>query len=150
MEALDVDCDALGVVRDAAMARRAIDFRNPRRLAELPHQGVLASAAADDEDFHSQTFKGRGREKVMSNAAMAIGEEIIPCCELRASSRPEPRQIVILRPLARSSKLGARSLAILSYPQTKQLPLTLLKTSPYNRVHVITDSKEASLNPILD
>ena len=51
VEALDVDRDALRLIRDAAVPGRAVDFRDPRRLPELPHQGVLASAAADDEDL---------------------------------------------------------------------------------------------------
>ena len=58
VEALDVDRDALRLVRDPAVARRAVDFCDPRRLPELPHQGMLASAAADDEDLHGRDIQG--------------------------------------------------------------------------------------------
>ena len=58
VEALDVCRDALCLVRDAAVARRAVDFCGSRRLPELPDQGMLASAAADDEDLHSRDIQG--------------------------------------------------------------------------------------------
>ena len=52
IEALYVNRDAFRVVRNAAIPRRAVDFRDSRRLPQLPYQGVLASATADDEDLH--------------------------------------------------------------------------------------------------
>ncbi len=41
---------------------RAVDAGHTRRLAQLPDQGVLASATADDENFHNsgQTRLGIG------------------------------------------------------------------------------------------
>ena len=44
--------DRLGMLRDAGVARRAIHLRDVRALPELPDQGVLASAATDDQDLH--------------------------------------------------------------------------------------------------
>src|ERR1019366_957746 len=67
VEALYVDRKALRLIRDTAVARRAVDFRGAGRLPELPNQGMLASAAADDEDLHSRDIQGQGRKKTMSN-----------------------------------------------------------------------------------
>ena len=50
---LHADLDALGVARDARIARRAIEFGEQGGLREFPSQRVLAPTAADDEDFHS-------------------------------------------------------------------------------------------------
>jgi len=63
VEIFYVDGETLRIVRYAAIAGRAVDFRDPRRLPELPHQGVFASAATDDEDFHSRVFKVRGERR---------------------------------------------------------------------------------------
>ena len=51
--AFKVGGNALGISADPAIPGCAINFRNARRLAQLPHQGMLASAASNDEDFHS-------------------------------------------------------------------------------------------------
>ena len=38
---------------NASIARRAINLRNARRLAQFPNQRMLASTTADNENFHS-------------------------------------------------------------------------------------------------
>ena len=46
IQALQIDRQAFRVVRNAAVARRAIQLRNARGLPQLPHQRVLASTAS--------------------------------------------------------------------------------------------------------
>ncbi len=43
-----------GVERGAAVAGRDIDLLYPRRLRQLPGDGVFTSAGADDEEFHGE------------------------------------------------------------------------------------------------
>src|SRR4029077_10078083 len=45
IQTLQVRGKALRLVAYAAIARRATQFRNPRRLPQLPHQRMLAPAA---------------------------------------------------------------------------------------------------------
>ena len=53
VQALDVGWNALRLFCDPAISRSAVDLRDARRLPEFPDQRVLASAAADDKDFHT-------------------------------------------------------------------------------------------------
>ena len=46
--------------RDPAIAGRAINLGNPRRLAQLPYQGMLAPAASNDQNFHSRRLTRLG------------------------------------------------------------------------------------------
>ena len=62
-ETLQVDGRHFGFVGDAAVAGSAVELGDARRLPQLPNQSVLASAAADDKNFHSETFKGRGARR---------------------------------------------------------------------------------------
>src|SRR5579864_4369597 len=54
INAFDVDRDALSLLADAAIPGGAVNLRDSARLPQLPYQCVLASATADDEDFHSR------------------------------------------------------------------------------------------------
>jgi len=47
------DVHALGQLGDAGVARRAVERLDQGRLGELPDQGVLAAAAADNQNFHN-------------------------------------------------------------------------------------------------
>ena len=47
------EVDVLGVVGRARVARRDEDLLDPRALANLPCQGMLAAAAANDKHIHS-------------------------------------------------------------------------------------------------
>src|SRR5581483_308805 len=67
IQALEIDGQALGFAGDASVAGSAEHRGHARRLAKLPDQSVLAPSAADDQDFHSETDKGMGREEVLSN-----------------------------------------------------------------------------------
>src|SRR5271154_4571371 len=49
----NIQRDAIGVARNSAVTRRAPDFLYARALPQFPRNRVLASAAADDQDFHS-------------------------------------------------------------------------------------------------
>jgi hypothetical protein len=53
VELVDINGDILAVQRGAGIARRAEDAFNARRLGQLPDEGMLAAAFADDEDFHA-------------------------------------------------------------------------------------------------
>ena len=59
VEILDVQRQALGFLRDAAVAGRAAHFADARRLHQLPDEGVLASAATQHQNFagHSETYR---------------------------------------------------------------------------------------------
>ena len=48
----NIDRKAFGLARDAAIAWSAPDFRDGWALGELPDEGMLAAAAADDENPH--------------------------------------------------------------------------------------------------
>jgi hypothetical protein len=52
-----------GELADRRAAGRAVNFCHTRALADFPNQGVLASAAADDENSHkfSKIEDGRWR-----------------------------------------------------------------------------------------
>ena len=52
VEALHVGGYALGVGRNAAIARRAIQLLDARRLPQLPNHRVFATTATEDEHFH--------------------------------------------------------------------------------------------------
>jgi hypothetical protein len=52
IEAFDIRWQARSGRRDTAIAGRTKNFLHARRLAQLPHQGVLAPSAADDKNFH--------------------------------------------------------------------------------------------------
>jgi hypothetical protein len=54
LDLLNADGDKLGEFANAGAARRAVNFRYARALANFPNQGVLASAAANDQDFHER------------------------------------------------------------------------------------------------
>ncbi len=68
IQALQVDGNAFRLFGNAAIAWRAINLSHPRRLRQLPHQRMLAAAAASTRIFISPgivvgcsgTFKGRG------------------------------------------------------------------------------------------
>src|SRR2546428_2720386 len=55
IDALDINRKALGLIGNAAVSRSAINLAHARRLPQLPNQRVLAAAASDHQDFHSQT-----------------------------------------------------------------------------------------------
>lgn len=48
----DGDGNIPGDARGAGVSRRAIDFRDPWRLRELPRERVLTTPGTDDEDLH--------------------------------------------------------------------------------------------------
>ena len=58
VQALQVDGQALRVVGNATVPRRAIKLRNARRLPQLPYQRVLAPTASKDQNFHKPEEKG--------------------------------------------------------------------------------------------
>src|SRR5258705_8007189 len=62
VHALHISRKALGLLRDPSVAGRAIDLADAWRLAQLPDEGMLTSATADDENFHNsgQTRLGIG------------------------------------------------------------------------------------------
>src|SRR5438045_8958178 len=59
VEMLDVQRQALGFLRDAAVAGGAAHFADARRLQQLPNERVLASAATQHQNFagHSETYR---------------------------------------------------------------------------------------------
>ena len=63
IEIVDIDRDIDAVERRAGVARSAENPLDARRLRELPHQGVFASAFADDEDFHAVLPRDKGHSK---------------------------------------------------------------------------------------
>src|SRR6185503_4015898 len=52
LEVVRVDVDALGVLGDSGIAGRRVQLGEEGRTRNFPGQGVLASAAADEEDLH--------------------------------------------------------------------------------------------------
>ena len=52
----DVERHAFGLLRDAGIARRAIEPVGQRARRDLPGQRVLASAGAEEEDVHEETW----------------------------------------------------------------------------------------------
>ena len=94
----DVERDALGLARDAGVARRAIEPVGERACRDLPGQRVLAPAGAEEEDVHAGASTSmarraggtrpptastgpprRGRAGVICLAAMKVA-----CAALRA------------------------------------------------------------------
>src|ERR1700691_2551331 len=63
IQALQVNGQQFRIIRDAAIAWRAIKLRNARRLLQLPHQSMLASPVAKNQNFHSQRESRLGAEK---------------------------------------------------------------------------------------
>src|SRR5262249_2281700 len=59
-EVVDRDRHAVRVGGDAGVAGRAVESVHARALAELPHERVLATASADDEDPHPPLSAGSG------------------------------------------------------------------------------------------
>jgi len=53
MHIAQIEREAFLIVRDSAVSRRTPDFCNAGRLREFPHEGVLASTATNNENFHS-------------------------------------------------------------------------------------------------
>ncbi len=69
IQTLQIRGKAFRVVRDPAIARRAIKLRNPRRLPQLPHQRMLAPAATEDKNFHkSEKIRLGVHAGMLSNA----------------------------------------------------------------------------------
>src|SRR6266700_8330674 len=74
-----VGWNALGISADPAIPGCAINFRNARRLAQLPHQCMLASAASNDEDFHSgDTRVGAEGNLCQTARGIAFGRGKLP------------------------------------------------------------------------
>ena len=60
VNAFHVGSQAYGLFSDTAIAGRAIHLRNPRGLAQLPYQRMLAPTASDDQNFHSRRLTRLG------------------------------------------------------------------------------------------
>src|SRR5205807_1645639 len=58
VELVSVDRDVLAVGGGAGVARGAVDLLDARRLRQLPDQGVLAPALADDQHLHATASRG--------------------------------------------------------------------------------------------
>jgi hypothetical protein len=48
----EVERDKLGLLRDAGIARRALEVRRQRASRDRPGQRVLAAAGAEEKDVH--------------------------------------------------------------------------------------------------
>ena len=61
------DRHQVGHLLDSGVAGGAVEIGDSRALSELPAQGVLAAAAADDQNFHvsPKWTPHRGRRKVL-------------------------------------------------------------------------------------
>ena len=88
VEALEVDGNTFGVGGDAAVARRAIQLLDARRLPQLPNHRVFATTATEDQDLHrrdSATLDVRRKKRVGR-----IAVDVKPLG--RASITPEARR----------------------------------------------------------
>ena len=55
----EVERDALGFLRDAGIAGRAVNLIRERARRDFPGQRVLAAAGAEDQDIHNASARYR-------------------------------------------------------------------------------------------
>ena len=67
IQTLQVHRQALRLFRDAAIPRRAIKLRNPRRLPQLPHQRMLAPAVPRTRTFIARNSRLGAEPGTLSN-----------------------------------------------------------------------------------
>lgn len=54
-----VECVTNRVLRDTGIARRGMELAQAWRLRQFPRQGVFATAAAQQQDIHGNSFRER-------------------------------------------------------------------------------------------
>src|SRR5262249_19882494 len=95
VEVVDVQGDVAAVASGAGVTRGTIDPLDPFGLGQLPDQGVLATALADDQDLHRvASFSGprrRAYQKDTEDGANGAGQPFprgagLSCPVARASS----------------------------------------------------------------
>ena len=80
-----IERDAFGLLRDAGIARRAIEPVGQRARRHLPGQRVLASAGTEDEDVHARAARPLGeRSPIWCSMAPCTSQEIRPVWQSRA------------------------------------------------------------------